>query len=162
MTEAATATAGGAAATGDHTLTITRLLPAPREVVFRAWTEPEMLVGWWGPQGMTTPLCEMDVRQGGRWRTCMRNKDGKDHYVRGVYREVVAPERLVLSWAWETDGVPGHESVLTIELHDRGDETELVLTHAGLETAASRDSHKEGWTSSLACLADALGQADGR
>lgn len=158
MTEVATAGTGTAEETGGHTLTITRLLPAPREVVFRAWTEPEMLVRWWGPQGMTTPLCEMDVRPGGRWRTCMRNKDGKDHYVRGVYREVVAPERLVLGWAWETDGVPGHESVLTIELHDRGGETELVLTHAGLETASARDSHTEGWASSLDCLAGALGQ----
>ena len=76
-----------AAPTSDSTtsaereLLLTRTLDAPRALVFRAWTEPEHLARWWGPQGFTTPSCTMDVRPGGAWRICMRAPDGVDHWV---------------------------------------------------------------------------------
>ena len=137
-------------------LTISRRLPVPREAVFRAWTDPAVLARWWGPEGFVTPVCEMDVRPGGRWRTCMRSAAGSEHFCQGVFREIVPPERLVLSFAWESDGAPGHETTLTITLYADGDETELVLTHAGFESESSRDSHHEGWASSLVCLEETL------
>ena len=89
-----------AAAADPTSLTIRRVLPASRTRVFEAWTDPAVLMRWWGPEGMTTPHCEMDVRPGGTWRTTMRGATG-DHICRGVYREIAPPERLVLTWAWE-------------------------------------------------------------
>ena len=99
----------------ERELVITRVLDAPRRLVFKAWTEPERVVRWWGPQGFTMPSCKMDVRPGGAFRFCMRSPDGADHWLQGVYREIVEPERLVLTWAWEdAEGKPGHETQVTV------------------------------------------------
>lgn len=76
-------------------LVFERLYDAPRELVFRAWTEVEHLEQWWGPNGFTTTTHEIDVRPGGRWRYIMHGPDGRDYPNRIVYREVVRPERLV-------------------------------------------------------------------
>ena len=65
-------------------LRLERTFAAPRAAVFRAWTEPEQLVKWWGPRDFTVPVCEIDLRRGGTWRTCMRDADGGEHYVGGV------------------------------------------------------------------------------
>src|ERR1700752_2513004 len=93
----------------DLELVITRIFDAPREVVFNAWSEPERAMRWWGPQGFTTAHCEMDVRPGGTYRVCMRSPEGTEHWQRGVCREVVEPERLVFSFAWEdAEGGPRH------------------------------------------------------
>src|SRR5258705_11539625 len=93
---------------------ITRVVDAPPRLVFKIWTDPEHLMQWWGPQGFTTPFHEMDVRPDGAFRICMRSPDGTDHWLQGVYREVVAPERLVFTWAWEdATGKPGHETLVT-------------------------------------------------
>src|SRR4051812_13099739 len=87
-------------------LTITRLLDAPRALVFAAWTEPARLAEWFGPRGFSIPSFEMDLRAGGAYRFCMRSPAGVDHWVRGVYREVVPPERLSFTWVREdADGV---------------------------------------------------------
>ena len=90
--------------TAQRELVITRVFDAPRALVFKAWTEPDRLVRWWGPQGFTTPFCTMDLRPGGAVRFCMRSPEGTDHWLQGVYREIVAPERLVCTWAWEDAG----------------------------------------------------------
>ena len=99
-------TAGTSAATGSaaRELVITRAFDAPRPLVFKTWTRPEHLVRWWGPRGYTTPSCKMDVRPGGSWRLCMRSPEGTLHWLQCVYREVVEPERLAFTWAWEDDG----------------------------------------------------------
>lgn len=149
-----------ATADEDRVLCLRRTFDAPRERVFRAWTDPEQLVRWWGPRGFTVPEHAMDVREGGAWRTTMRSPEGRDHVVSGVYREIDPPRRLAFTWGWETDGVRGHETLVTVELHERDGGTELVLTQATFETADGRDRHEEGWSSSLDCLADAL--AEGR
>jgi len=141
-------------------LVITRVFDAPRETVFRAWTEPARLVRWWGPKDFTIPEYKMDVRPGGAWRTVMRSPRGERHSVQGVFREIVAPERLVFTWAWEDEhGKPGHETVVAVEFRARGDKTELTLTHSVFENAKSRDAHKSGWSSSLDCLAEHLAKA---
>ena len=146
----------GVHAGAERVLRLARTFQAPREVVFRAFTERERLIEWWGPKGFTVPECELDVRPGGAWRTVMRSSEGGEHVVGGVYREVRAPERLAFTWAWETGGRRGHESLVTLEFHDRGGTTELVLTHELFETEDARDRHRQGWTSSLDCLREHL------
>ncbi len=76
-------------------LVLTRIFDAPRELVFKVWTDPKHLAQWWGPRGFTTKIREMDVRPGGAWRYTMRGPDGNDYPFDGVYLEVVEPERLV-------------------------------------------------------------------
>ena len=137
-------------------LRITRTFDAPRERVFRAWTEPEQLVKWWGPKGCTVPEHSIDVRVGGAWRTTMRSSEGNEHVVAGVYREITPPERLVFTWAWETEGPRGHETVVTIELRERDGGTELQLTQELFETETSRDMHNQGWSSCMECLDETL------
>lgn len=78
-----------------HEIVTTRVLTAPRELVFRAWTDPDHLVRWWGPKGFTNTLQELDLRPGGRWRIVMHGPDGTDYPNESVFVEVVPPERLV-------------------------------------------------------------------
>ncbi len=144
----------------ERVLVLTRVLDAPRALVFRAWTRPEHLVRWWGPKGFTAPSCQMDVRPGGAFRILMRSPEGTDHRVRGVYREIVEPERLVFTWAWEDeDGRLGHETVVTVTLAEQGAKTELTLHQAVFESVTARDSHKGGWTECLERLAEYLASA---
>jgi len=133
-------------------LRIVRVFAAPRDKVFRAWSDPVELAKWFGPKGMTVPVCEMDVRAGGVFRACMRSADGDEHCVRGVYREVVAPQRIVFTWCWEQGELEGLETLVTIELRDQGQATELVLTHQGFPSAEAREAHNQGWSSSFECL----------
>ncbi len=141
----------------ERQLLLTRVIDAPRALVFRAWTEPEHMVRWWGPKGFTTPSCTMDVRPGGAWRICMRGPDGVEHWARGVYREVVAPERLVTTWAWEeADGSAGRETVLTVTLEERGTGTVLTLHHGLFGDAVECENHRDGWTQILERLAGVM------
>ena len=78
----------------DRELIITRVFDAPRDLVFKAWTEPERLAQWWGPEGFALPFLELDMRPGGAWRACMRGPDGTNFWQHGVCRELVPPERL--------------------------------------------------------------------
>ncbi|HLU39539.1 MAG TPA: SRPBCC domain-containing protein [Planctomycetota bacterium] len=85
-------------------LSVTAVIPAPPERVFAVWTEA--LPEWWGPHGTTTPVCEMDLRPGGLFRTVMRTADGREHPTRGVFLDVVAPRRIVFTDAFEPGFVP--------------------------------------------------------
>ena len=139
-------------------LRLSRSFAAPRERVFRAFTAPTQLVRWWGPKGFTVPACTLDVRAGGAWRTVMRSPEGTDHIVSGVYREITPPERVVFTWAWEHDGVRGHETVVIIELFETPGGTRLELTHEGFESENARDRHGEGWSGCFDCLEQALAE----
>ena len=139
-------------------LRLSRSFAAPRERVFRAFTAPSQMVKWWGPKDWTVPACTMDARAGGAWHTVMRSPEGKDHIVSGVYREVLPPERLIFTWAWEEDGARGHETVVTIELLETPGGTRLELTQELFESERARDLHGEGWSSSLDCLEEALAE----
>jgi uncharacterized protein YndB with AHSA1/START domain len=151
---------GAATTSAALELVITRVFDAPPRLVFKAWTEPERLVRWWGPRGFTTPSCKVDVRPGGAFRLCMRSPEGTDHWLRGVYREVVEPERLVCTWAWEdAEGTPGHETLLTVSFAEQGARTKLTLHQAVFESVTARDAHQEGWTSGLDRLAEFLAKA---
>ena len=141
----------------ERELVITRILDAPRDVVFRAWTEPDRVARWWGPQGFVTTYCDMDIRPGGAFRVCMRSPEGAEHWKQGIYREIVAPERLVFTFAWEdAEGKPGHQTRVTVAFADRGGGTELTLHQAVVETVAARDDHRRGWTSTLQRFAEYL------
>jgi len=139
-----------AARSAERELVITRVFDAPPRLVFKAWTEPARLVQWWGPQGFTVPACAMDVRPGGAFRFRMRGPDGADHWLQGVYQEIVEPERLVCTWTWvDADGKPGHETLLTVHFAEQGGKTRLTLHQAIFESVSARDGHQDGWTSSL-------------
>ena len=141
--------------------TITRVFDASREEVFRAWTEPEQAARWFGPQGCPTPLStiSMDVRPGGAWSaTMVRDDDGAEYPTGGVYREVVAPERLVFTWR-DPEGPAGvaNESVVTIVLTARGGKTEMPSHQAGFDRDDLQAGVQEGWSSSIERLGAHLG-----
>jgi uncharacterized protein YndB with AHSA1/START domain len=148
------------ASLGDRELVITRIFDAPRPLVFKAWTEPDRAARWWGPQGFTTICCDMDVRPCGRFRASMCSPEGTVHCRQGVYREVVEPERLVFTFAWEdAEGRPGHQTLVTVTFADLDGKTELTLHQAAFETVTARDAHQRGWTSALERFAEYLATA---
>jgi uncharacterized protein YndB with AHSA1/START domain len=109
----------------DREIHIEREFNAPRDRVFAAYTDPELVPKWWGPRGTTTIVDQMDVRAGGSWRFISQGDDGETAF-RGTYREVTPPERIVQTFEWE--GMPGHVSVETAEFQDLGDRTKVVTT----------------------------------
>lgn len=139
----------------ERELVVTRLIDAPRRLVFRAWTQPEHVVRWWGPKGFTTIHCEMDIRVGGAYRCGMRSPQGTEHWKVGVYREIVEPERIVFTFAWEDAyGNPGHELLTTVTFDEHGTKTRLTLRQSMFETTEKRDDHGTGWTSCLERFAE--------
>lgn len=141
------ATEATKAATYD--LSITRVFDAPRSLVFKVWSTPEHLLRWWGPKDAVMLSARMDFRPGGAWRTCFRFTDGHDYWAQGVYREVVEPERLVFSFAWEENGERGTEMLTTVTFEDDGGKTRLTFHQGPFETVENRDSHIGGWNECL-------------
>jgi uncharacterized protein YndB with AHSA1/START domain len=131
-------------------LTLKRLIAAPPEKVYAAWTEAEMLMRWFGPAGAEMISAEADARVGGRYHIVFRTPDGEEHDVSGTYRVVVPNERLTFTWMWRT--LPDRESLVTITLKpDRG-ATLLTLTHEQFFDEGARDRHREGWSGTLVKL----------
>jgi uncharacterized protein YndB with AHSA1/START domain len=147
--------------TPDHKLVITREFDAPRELVWKAWTEPEQIKEWLGMgEGLTIESVTMDVRVGGKFRLQQKMADGEFFTAAGTYLEVKAPERLVYTWDWEKDGgdpefgeLEGDETQVTVEFGANGKRTQLVLTHEKFASAQKRDRHQEGWQSWIGRLA---------
>lgn len=141
----------------DRVLLLTRTFDASRSVVFKTWTEPKHVMRWWGPHGFEVISCEMDVRAGGTWRIHMRGPSGHEDRQYLVYREIVEPERIVFSYAFEDAmGKPGHETLVTVTFEEFGDKTKLTLHQAIFETAAVRDAHVSGWSDALDHFAEYL------
>ena len=128
-------------------LTLKRRLNATPAKVYSAWTEPEKLARWMGPEGVEVKHAEADVRVGGRYRIVMLSPDCEDHDVGGVYREVVPDEKLVFTWAWKS--TPEQESLVTVALKTDGDGTLLTLMHEQFVDETVRDHHKVGWSGAL-------------
>ena len=129
-------------------LRLSRTFNAPRERVFDAWTDPEVLREWWSAMPTMKPtLAEVDLREGGRYRLGMQDSEsGREHVVVGEYREVRRPEGLAYTWTWEgSPELTGGETLVEIEFREDGDGTEVVLTHTGLPTEESRGQHAHGW-----------------
>jgi uncharacterized protein YndB with AHSA1/START domain len=153
-------------------LVITRVFDAPRELVWKAWTEPEHCMRWWGPKGFTCPVCRVDLRVGGAYLNCMRSPEGQDYWSTGVYREIVPPERLVCtdSFADEKGNVvpATHygmsadfplEMLVTVTFGEEAGKTRLTLEHAGLPPGKDLDDCRAGWSQSFDKLAAALARA---
>ena len=151
----------------DHTvIVISRILDAPRELVFQAFTEPEHLMQFWGPRFTTAPVCEVALRVGGKFNVEMRGPDGAVYPCTGVYREIAPPERLVFASTTADDnpcggGLPPR-ALVTISFAARGDKTEITI-HAQLQSRADRDAaiaggFNAGWNDSLDRLAELLGR----
>jgi len=142
----------------ERALVMTRTFDAPRALVFEAWTERQHLERWQGaPQGFTVTVEQSDIRPGGAFRICMRSPEGEDHWLQGVYREVVAPERLVFTHTWlDAERKPTTETLVTITFAERGGKTELTLRQSGFKSEESRAGHEGGWASTFDRLAEYL------
>lgn len=144
-------------ATAERELVIARAFAAPRRLVFAAWTNPEHAAHWWAPRGFVSLSCAMDVRVGGIWRRAARAPSGATYVVRGVYREIGAPMRLVFTFAGEdATGALGHQTLVTATFGESVGQTELTLVHSFFETVAARDDHRDGWASCLDRFGDYL------
>jgi len=138
----------------DRELVITRVFDAPRELVFQAWTDPKHVMSWWGPKDFTMTSWTMDLRPGGAWRGCIRSSKGLDYWSQGVYREIVPPERLVFTFAWDGEhNQPTTETLVTITFADSGGKTKFTFRQTPFTTVEDRDSHEEGWSESFERLA---------
>ena len=132
------------AKTKDISLSLVRTIKATPEKVYAAWTEPKTLKKWMSPSdAMDITVAETDLKVGGKYRIVMREPDGKEHRVGGVYKELQRGRKIVFTWGW--DSSPEAETVVTIELRRNGAGTELTLTHTRFADEASRDMHNQGW-----------------
>src|SRR5690349_5989265 len=150
--ENASATAAENVTPSNRELVLTRIIDAPREKVFQAWTDPEILKQWFAPKPWTTPVAQMDVRPGGSSLVVMRSPEGAEYPNPGVYLEVVKNERIVVTdaytKAWEPSAKPFMTAVLTFE--DAGAGKTKYTARVLHWTAADRDTHEkmgfhEGW-----------------
>ena len=138
-------------------LLITRVFNAPRELVFRAWTDPDHIRRWFGPRDHPATQMAMDVRPGGRWRGCLRSTEtGNDLWLGGIYREIAPPERLVFTFAWEEEGERGLETLVTITFAEQGAKTLMTFRQTPFRSTGELDGHRGGWTSSFDRLGDHL------
>ncbi len=137
--------------------------------MWKAWTDPERMKKWLGPKGFTSPVCKIDLRVGGRYLNSMRSPEGRDFWSTGIYREILMPERLVMTDSFadsEGNVVPATyyglsadfplelKVTVTFEEHDGG--TKLTLKHAGIPAGEMREQTEAGWNESLDKLAENL------
>lgn len=146
---------------GDREIVLSRIVGAPRDLVWRAWTEPDRVAVWWGPDGFTTTVHEMDVRPGGLWRYTMHAPDGTDYGNRILYREVVAPERLTYLHGDDPEDLTEwrpFEGSTTFAERDGGTVVTLHLTFPTAEARAEVIAFGavELGHQTLACLAEYL------
>jgi uncharacterized protein YndB with AHSA1/START domain len=147
---------------------ITRTFDASRAAVWNAWTDPEQMKKWWGPKNFTAPVVKIDFRVGGKYLSCMRGPDGKDYWSTGVYKEIDAPQRLVVTDSFADEkgnpvpasyyGMGGdwpEELTVTLKLDEQDGETTMTLTHAGIPVE-TREMCIQGWNESFDKLAASL------
>jgi uncharacterized protein YndB with AHSA1/START domain len=132
------------------TLEIKRLIKAPRDRVYAAWTDPVQMKQWFGPENVQTRDLIVDARVGGKFRWDLTNSRGEKMTMRGEYRELQPGKKIVFTWQWEDDeDWKDHISIVTVELDDADGGTELRLTHEQLPNEESREGHTRGWNSAL-------------
>lgn len=153
----------------ERELVITRILDAPRELLWKAWTDPEMIKKWWGPKNFTAPVIKVDLRVGGKYLYCMRSPEGQDFWSTGVYHEIVPMERIVCTDSFADEkgnvmpashyGMAGDwpsELVVTVTFEDHDGKTKMTLKHVGLPAGTMSDLTSAGWNESFDRLADSL------
>ncbi|HHX65993.1 MAG TPA: SRPBCC domain-containing protein [Chloroflexi bacterium] len=155
----------------DEGITLTRLFDAPRDLVFAAWKDPELMMRWWGPRDFTTPVCEIDFRVGGTWFSCMRSPEGQDYCSVCIYREIVEPERIVYMDSFaDTEGnvVSASyyglspewplESKVTVTFDQVDGKTRLTVNNVGVPQNQDADDAMAGWNESMDRLEQVLRQ----
>jgi uncharacterized protein YndB with AHSA1/START domain len=131
-------------------LVITRTFDAPRERVFKVWTDPRHVKNWWGPRDYPATHMEMDVRPGGAWHGCLVSKEtGEKLWQGGVFREVEEPERIVFTFAWDAEGERGLETLVTVTFAEQDGKTKMTFRHSPFQSVKERDGHQGGWTSTF-------------
>ncbi len=131
-------------------LEIRRIINAPPDRVYAAWTDPAQLKHWFGPEFVQTHDFVADVRVGGEYRWDLTSPEGERMTVRGEYRELVPGKKIVFTWKWDDDEIwENRTSIVIVELSDREGGTQLLLKHEQLPSEESRDRHNEGWNSVL-------------
>ena len=155
-------------------LVITRIFAAPRDLVFKVWTEPKHILNWWGPKGFTAPVCKVDLRPGGEFLYCMEAPDGKQYWNKGVFHEIVRPEKTTSSIYFSDEKGNIVESsfygmkdfpyemrdVVTFEVID-GDSTMLTLRRNHSVSLAERFGEVQGWNQSLDKFTEELAASKG-
>jgi uncharacterized protein YndB with AHSA1/START domain len=148
-------------ANASRELVIRRTFNAPRALVFRAWTEPQLLAQWSCPRGFTCSENRGELRVGGAFFARMRSPEGNEHRLQGIYREIIPPERLVFSHCWVDErGTPGPETLVTVTLSERDGRTEMSFHQGIFASAEARDGHAQGWGSCFERLAELLERSD--
>lgn len=150
---------------------LTRTFDAPRELVFKAWTEPERVMRWWGPAHFTSPVCTIDLRVGRSYLFCMESPEGQRFWSTGVFHEVTPPERLVFTDSFSDKhgnavpasayGMPGEwppELLVTVTFEEVDSKTKLTLTQVGIPEGEVLEMTAAGWNESFDKLAASLGQ----
>jgi len=132
-------------------LEMRRPIRTSREEVFKAWTDPTQLKQWFAvAEGFTTPIAEVDLKVGGRYRLGMKGPgDNPLLIVSGVYQEIIQPERLVFTWQWESADPHEPETLVTVEFYEHDGVTDVHLKHEMFSDATQRDKHGEGWAGCL-------------
>jgi uncharacterized protein YndB with AHSA1/START domain len=138
-----------AAQSGQPTLEMKRLLPAAPSVAFAAFSEPNELAKWWGPQGFTIPSVEFDPRVGATYRIEMRPPEGNSFNLIGEFRDVDPPARLAFTFVWEDPDPDDVETLVGLSFRDLGGSTEVALTQGPFKTEARRALHRDGWRDSF-------------
>lgn len=154
---------------------ITRIFDAPRELVWKAWTEPALVMRWWGPEGFTSPFSTIDLRVGGKYLYAMRSSEGQDFWSTGVYREIVPPERIVATDSFSDEkgtivpasdyGMSGDwpsELLVTVTFEEQNGRTMFTLRHDGVPPGLMSDQTTVGWNESFDKLAGVLEEEKSR
>ena len=135
----------------DRTVKITRRFEAPRALVFKMFTDETHFARWFGPQGHNVQTCTLEPRIGGHFYAELKGPDGVHHRVMGVFKEVQQDRRVAFTWTWlGNDGLPRDpnlDTLVTIDLADKGKATELTLVHTGFENDNQTSMHNSGWVS---------------
>ena len=156
--------------TAEQDIVIERILDAPLQQVWRAWTEPERLKRWWGPKNFTAPVCKIDFRPGGKYHYCMRSPDGQDFWSTGVFREIVPFMRIVFTDSFADQqgnvvpatyygmgaDIPSELLVTLIFEELEGSQTQLTLRHSGFPPGENSAMAQAGWNESIDKLAESL------
>jgi uncharacterized protein YndB with AHSA1/START domain len=126
-------------------LELERVMPAPREAVFAAFTNPEQLAKWWGPEGFTIPSLDWEPRPGASYGIEMKPPDGDAFHLVGEFREVEPPERLAFTFVWEPADPDDVETLAQLSFNDRGESTAVAFRQGRFKTEARRELHRDGW-----------------
>ena len=161
--------------TTDQVLRITRVFDAPRNLVFKAWTEPERLRRWWSPKDFTCPFSKVDLRPGGGYLNCMRSPEGRDYWSQGIYREIVEPERIICTDSFaDENGNPvspqeygmspdwPNEAIIETTFTEHDGKTEVTIQHSPIKPGDEREMCRQGWNECLDKLDDYLAMSKGQ